>query len=125
MRMIRGDEGGEKARSVREAEQPGDGEIFVEVRPVDPEPAADQLPALAGLGRRIPEPGNHSSGTVSERPSPRCTTSASGMNSTPRARASGALTSKDFMPPLHEGPASDSALVAGLPHEDGSFILAM
>jgi len=41
--MIRGDEGGEKLRSVREAEQPGDAEILVEVRPVDPEPAANQL----------------------------------------------------------------------------------
>jgi len=55
--MIRGAEGGEKGPSVWETEQPGDREIFVEVRPVDPEPAADQLPALAGLGRRVPEPG--------------------------------------------------------------------
>jgi hypothetical protein len=39
--MIRGDAGGEKARSVWEAEQPGNREILVEVRPVDP--AADQL----------------------------------------------------------------------------------
>ncbi len=57
MRMVRGDEGGEKARSVREAEQPSDGEILVEARPVDTEPAADQLPAVAGRGRRVPEPG--------------------------------------------------------------------
>ena len=57
MRMIRGDEGGVKERSVWEAEQPGDGEIFVEVRPVDPERAADQLPAFTGRGRRVPKPG--------------------------------------------------------------------
>ena len=37
MQMIRGDEGGEKERSLRETEQHGDGEILVEVRPVDPE----------------------------------------------------------------------------------------
>ena len=49
MRMVGGDEGGEKERSVREAEQPGDGEIFVEVWPVDPGPAADRPPAVAGI----------------------------------------------------------------------------
>jgi len=103
MRMIRGDEGGEKERLVWEAEQPSHGEILVQVRPVDAQPAADQLPALAGLGGASRSRGNHSSGTVSDRPSSRCTTSASGMNSIPRARASGALTTKDFMPPLHEG----------------------
>ena len=48
--MIPGDEGGEKERSVREAEQPGDGEMFVEVRPVDPEPAADQLHRQTSIG---------------------------------------------------------------------------
>ncbi len=49
MRRIRGDEGGEKERSGREAGRPGDGEILVEVWPVDPEPAADQLPAISRL----------------------------------------------------------------------------
>jgi len=55
MRMIRGDEGGEKVRSVREAEQPGDGEIFVEVRPVDTEPAADQLLRQTSAGGLVIE----------------------------------------------------------------------
>jgi len=42
--------GGEKVRSVREAEQPGDGEILVQVWPVDPEPAADQLHRQTSIG---------------------------------------------------------------------------
>ena len=49
MQMIRGDEGGEKERSLRETEQHGDGEILVGVRPVDPEPTADQLLAISKL----------------------------------------------------------------------------
>ena len=44
MRMVRRNEGAEKAGSVQETEQPGDGEILVEVRPMNPEPAADQFP---------------------------------------------------------------------------------
>ena len=55
MRMIRGDEGREKERSVREAEQPGDGEILVQVRPVDPEPAADQLLRQTSIGGLVIE----------------------------------------------------------------------
>ena len=53
MRMIRGDEGGEKVRSVREAEQPGDGDILVQ--PVDHEPAADQLLRQTSAGGLVIE----------------------------------------------------------------------
>src|SRR5437867_3924995 len=65
-----------------------------------PRPISSQRPRASAVASR--SRGNHSRGTVSERPSSRCTTSASGMNSIVRARASGALTIKDFMPPLQK-----------------------
>src|SRR6266508_2267298 len=51
----RGSEAG-AAGSVRDAEEASDGEILVEIGPVDAEPAADQLPAPSGLGGSVPEP---------------------------------------------------------------------
>jgi len=45
--------GGEKVRSVREAEQPGDGDILVQ--PVDHEPAADQLLRQTSAGGLVIE----------------------------------------------------------------------
>ena len=53
--MIRGDKGGKKARSVREAEQPGDGDILVKAPPEDSEPTADQLLRQTSIGGLVIE----------------------------------------------------------------------
>src|SRR6058998_1053765 len=53
-------------RLIRDAEEASDGEILVELRPVDAEPAADQLPAPRASAVASRSRGNHSKGTVSE-----------------------------------------------------------
>src|SRR5438128_10602057 len=62
---------------------------------------ARELVAFSLLSVASRRRGNHSSGTVSERPSRKWTTKASGMNSSPRARGS-ALIGEVLMPPLDE-----------------------
>jgi FixJ family two-component response regulator len=66
-----------------------------------PDPISRQLFRCSGVASR--SRGNHSIGTLSERPSAKCTTSAAGPNSIPRARACGGLTREVFIPTLQEG----------------------
>ena len=62
---------------------------------------ARELVAFSLLSVASRRRGNHSRGTVSERPSRRWTMKASGMNSTVRARGS-ALMAEVLMPPFDE-----------------------
>lgn len=63
-------------------EQVGDADVLIQVGPVDPLAAADEVPPLALLGGRVCQPRIPEDGTETVRPSSNSTVSATSVTST-------------------------------------------